>query len=281
MKIVEETPTRLVVKDSILFFKIIQIILGCAFEVFGLAVIFFLVTSVSFQCQRGDSEPGSCVLVDSALAGKNTRFKASTNQLLGATLEVDTDSDGNEIYRPVLQFTQQTIPLLPDDSRYLPDFRFLFSAKKVQQAVIQVNNFVDKPNETFLRVQVNQYVMTYVIGGGIILMGFVAIYTALKSKITDIWIVDKDEQKLIYKQQYFYNYHQIMKWRFHDIVGVELVVKEDSDGDRSCWIELCLQSSERIPIDFCTDDQFIQRQSYHYQPEKMQEIVFKIRQILD
>jgi hypothetical protein len=61
-------------------------------------------------------------------------------------------------------------------------------------------------------------------------------------------------------------------------VGVERVVEEDSDGDESCWIELYLEYSERISIDFCPDDQFIQRQ--WCKSEKMQKIVSKICQIL-
>ncbi|MDY7016380.1 MAG: hypothetical protein SVX43_22840, partial [Cyanobacteriota bacterium] len=206
----------------------------------------------------------------SYLIGKKEVFWAPTSHLERAKLgviTVETDDGIKNAHRPVIQFLNRDVPMSP----FFVSGGFDSDRNRAGFVVDRVNTFVNNPSETYLSVRFDRdrSLDSYGVGGFMIFMGFLFMYTAISSHVKYFLIVDRSQRKVICKKEYLVLPPEIEEWHFRDIADVELVVKTDNDDIESYSSEICLHSSECVPILLGFSNK-----------EKLQESLSKIRQML-
>jgi hypothetical protein len=136
---------------------------GVSFVLAALAIIIFYGRRITFTCQRVEPTQGNCQLMSFGLLGSN-EITIPLNQLQGA--KVDESSDG-DTYRVVLLTNDGDVPFTPICSS---------GAGEKQKNVNLINAFIGNTEKTFLRVQQDDRLSAYFLGGifligGLILLG--------------------------------------------------------------------------------------------------------------
>ncbi|MBD0346025.1 MAG: hypothetical protein ICV63_14620 [Coleofasciculus sp. Co-bin14] len=160
MKITEKIQNRLRLQVDKLKTARSTVLYGSACVVTGLAIIVLGGKRITLTCQRVEPTQGNCQLVSSSLLGSN-EITIPLNQLQGAEVEVDEDSDGNT-YRVVLLTNDSDVP-----------FTLLWTsnARENEKNVNLINAFVVNAGKTSLRVQQDDRLSAYCWGGLFILIG--------------------------------------------------------------------------------------------------------------
>ncbi len=141
MKIIENTPDRLVIHDT----PTLQVFLGLLFSLVGLIVIFVFARSVDVHCEKVETRQVNCQLTQK-LGGLLTFGTRSVLNVQKADVAASTDSDGNATYRMIFITATGKTPLT-----------FYYSSgfnSKTSQAQ-RINTFIQNAAQPTLDFQVS------------------------------------------------------------------------------------------------------------------------------
>lgn len=211
MKIIENTPDRLVIRDV----PYLQIFLGLMLAIVGLVITFFFARSVDIHCDRVGSGQVNCRLTEKLLG-----FEPVGGRNVKKVQKVDVaesrDSDGNAIYRVIFVTDTGNVPLTSYSSSGYNN-----KARLSQQINAFIQNAVQRSLDVKLAMEWWILIFLFLFtGAGIIMI--------LLAKTTGIELIRSQGMIRILKDGLFGSRQE--EHSLHEVEGVDLEWSRGSRG---------------------------------------------------
>ncbi|URR34842.1 hypothetical protein NBE99_09340 [Thermosynechococcus sp. HN-54] len=226
MKVLEQTDYRLRLQERPLALWLFGG-LFCLVPVLILSV--FPVADI--ECQR-QTFPYECVVTTTSFVTQE-RVKIPLSVLRQAKLEDYIDSEGDRMYRIVLEGVADSIPL------------GIASSDAGDRATIveQINQFLANPNQMQLSARVDDRWLIQIVVGVFFLVG------ASLIALTPVLTLDLDRSSgtlTIFHANFFRRTHKELRLR--EISDITIESSVDSEGDRLYRVVVHLASGEKVPL---------------------------------
>ncbi len=225
MKVLEQTSYRLRVRECpwLIWF------VGGFFSFIPILMLSFLPVG-EIHCQR-QIIPYECIITHTSLVSQK-RVKIPLTLLYQAKLENYIDSDGDPMYRVVLEVAGQSITL-----------GYASSNVGNRAAIVeQINQFRANPNQTQLSARLDDGWLIEIFTGVFFLSGMA--FISLASVLT----VDLDQRGGTFTIQHANFFRRTQKeLLLREIGNIAIEIHKDSDGETYCVV-VHLTSGEKVPL---------------------------------
>lgn len=225
MKVLEQTSYRLRVRD----YPWVMWFVGGFFIFMPILMLSFLPVG-EIHCQR-QTVPYECIITRTSLVSQE-RVKIPLTSLYQAKLEDYIDSEGDRMYRVVLEVAGQSITL-----------GYASSVVGNRAAIVeQINQFRANPNQTQLSARLDDRRLIEIFAGVFFLVGMALI------SLTSVLTLDLDQRRGTFTIQHANFFRRTQKeLLLREIGDIAIESNEDSDGD-TYRVVVHLTSGEKVPL---------------------------------
>ena len=196
--------------------------------------IWLMGQSTTLSCERVPSERPQCKLSRNIL-GYSVSDKP-LELLTGAHVAQSTDSDGDTMYRLMIEAGDQVIPFTNHTSS---------SYSRKASAVEEIQRYLADTSIVSLTIR-DAGTVGLVVSGVFILIG-VGLSIAGVQALSTLWTFDRDQNAIVKHRRTLFG-PKIRQYTLSDIVNVVVRTSRDSDGDRTYRVELYTAQGQQIPM---------------------------------
>jgi hypothetical protein len=196
--------------------------------------IWLMGQSTTLSCERVPSERPQCRLSRDVLG-----FSISDKPLealAGAHMAQSTDSDGDTMYRLMIEAGDQVIPLTNHTSS---------SYSRKASAVEDIQRYLADTSIQSLTVR-DAGTVGLVVSGIFLLIGAGLGIGGVHS-LSTLWTFDRDQDAIVKYRRTLFG-PRTWQYTLSDIVDVVVRTSRDSDGDRTYRVELYTAQGQQIPM---------------------------------
>ncbi|MCJ7548064.1 MAG: hypothetical protein MUQ30_00085 [Anaerolineae bacterium] len=196
--------------------------------------IWLMGLNTTLSCERVSSGQPPCTLSRAVLG-----FSVSSRPLealTGAHVAQSTDSDGDTMYRLMIEAGDQVIPFTSHTSSS-------YSGKAA--AVADVQRYLTDTSVQSLTVR-DGGTVGLVVSGIFILIG-AGLGIAGVQSLSTLWTFDRDQDAIVRFRRTLFG-PNMWQYTLSDIANVAVSTSRDSDGDTTYRVELYTTQGQRIPM---------------------------------
>ena len=190
--------------------------------------------STTLSCERAPSGHPQCKLSRAVFS-----FSISDkplDALTGAHVAQTTDSDGDTMYRLMLEAGDQVIPFTSHTSS---------SSSRKASAVADIQRYLADTSIQSLTIR-DTGTVGLVVSGVFILIGAGLGIVGVQS-LSTLWSFDRDHDAIIKRRRTLFG-PKTWQYTLSDIANVVVRTSRDSDGDRNYRVELYTAQGQQIPL---------------------------------
>jgi len=196
--------------------------------------IWLMGLSTTLSCERVPSGHPQCKLSRAVLG-----FSISNRPLealTGAHVAQSTDSDGDTMYRLMIETGDQVIPFTSHTSSS-------YSGKA--SAVADIQRYLTDTSIPLLTIR-DRGTVGLVVSGIFILIGAGLAISGVQS-LSTMWTFDRDQDAIVKFRRTLFG-PNMWQYTLSDIANVAVSTSRDSDGDRTYRVELYTAQGQHIPM---------------------------------
>lgn len=235
MKIVQQTPNQLLLRELQVLSHVFSLIFGVVFTAVGLFFI-ALPNVTTLTCNRTEPTQGSCKLLASGLLASEVR-EIPISILQGAKVD-ESRSSKSTTYGVVLLTITGEVPFT---------FYSNFDKGKKQAIASRINDFVKIPGETSLAVKQDDRWISYLFGGTFAAIGIFFAFGFVVAPVVKTWLFDKTLGSFTLKQQGLFG-TKIIEYQIREIADVQVEEWTNSKGTIYYKVSIVLVSGDRLPL---------------------------------
>ncbi|BAQ61117.1 cysteine sulfinate desulfinase/cysteine desulfurase and related enzymes [Geminocystis sp. NIES-3708] len=236
MKIKKQTSQILELGNSKFYLgRLFLFLFATPFFCAGIAVIFFMGTLNTLQCNRVEFQQISCQLIREGLRGKKN---IDIGQVYSTELGISGGDEG-DTYRIELNTSEGIIPLTEVYSS---------GSTNKRKQVKKINNFITDKTQNSLKIKQDDRLFAYPFGGIFVLVGGSLMLGSLTFFRQINCIFNNGNGTFFIREDNLFQ-SKIKQYGLGEIKEVIIVEEKDSDGDKILKSKIILHRGLEIPLD--------------------------------